>query len=516
MSSMPIDNAEGEMPLRLGPAADFARIREFLPAAGYDNATIFRALNVDAAHDLSRIDPARCDLSPCAPPLALLIKLFVLLQFVPTEEAESALGAATLDSFLALGLLRQNGDHSRRCGTSVLLHPVGDLLIVSDRLTRPDGSPVAAALPDAVLPAAFVGTLRFLDLITNYDAEDVLDLCSGSGVAALALSPRAARVVSADITERATLFAEFNRRLNNRENVEVVRGDLYGPVEGRTFDFIVAHPPYVPAARDAVIYRDGGATGEALVQRIVEELPRHLRPGGMFLNTSYGIDTEDASFEQRARRWLGAAGEEFDVIFATQNEMSPREAVEAVRQADPQIAAAELAQIEQAFADIRAVQRSYGGLAIRRRRDCRPARPAWTARARLSEKTDAASFARAFRWHEIGGAPDFAETFRGLKPRLAPDLAVKVTYRVAGGELAPSAYVLETERPFDINSKVDPEMMAVLAHCRGAETAEQIYRALREAAIIPARLSFADFSAFVAAMIERGYLTIDELEAETP
>ncbi|HEX2312488.1 MAG TPA: methyltransferase, partial [Thermomonospora sp.] len=74
----------------------------------------------------------------------------------------------------------------------------------------------------------------------------VLDVCTGTGVVALAAALGGARSVTAtDISARAVLAARLNARLRGH-SVRVLRGDLVGPVAGEEFDVITANPPYVP------------------------------------------------------------------------------------------------------------------------------------------------------------------------------------------------------------------------------------------------------------------------------
>ncbi|MFF5144844.1 methyltransferase [Streptomyces sp. NPDC013157] len=74
----------------------------------------------------------------------------------------------------------------------------------------------------------------------------VLDMGSGAGALALAAARRGAHVTAFDRTSRAVLATRFNARLT-RLPVEVLHGDLFGPVAGRRFDLVVSNPPYVPA-----------------------------------------------------------------------------------------------------------------------------------------------------------------------------------------------------------------------------------------------------------------------------
>jgi release factor glutamine methyltransferase len=116
---------------------------------------------------------------------------------------------------------------------------------------------------------------------------DVLDLCAGSGVLALAVAPRAASVVAVDLSRTAAATIRANALLNRRR-VEVRRGDLFRAVGSRRFDVILTNPPYVPTppgARAVLGARawEGGPRGRDLLDRICAGAAAHLRPGGEVL-----------------------------------------------------------------------------------------------------------------------------------------------------------------------------------------------------------------------------------------
>ena len=82
------------------------------------------------------------------------------------------------------------------------------------------------------------------------DAEwRVLDLGTGSGAIAVSIACErpVCRVTAVDVSEEALQVARENARVLAQGNVECVRGDWTEPVRDRTFDLIVANPPYVRA-----------------------------------------------------------------------------------------------------------------------------------------------------------------------------------------------------------------------------------------------------------------------------
>ncbi|MFJ6730161.1 HemK2/MTQ2 family protein methyltransferase [Streptomyces sp. NPDC091281] len=116
---------------------------------------------------------------------------------------------------------------------------------------------------------------------------DVLDLCTGSGVLALTAARRGCRVTAVDVSRRAVYAARWNARRAGVA-VRVRHGNLFEPVRGRSFDLVLANPPYVPAPggrapRGPARAWDAGRDGRLVLDRICHEGPGLLRPGGVLL-----------------------------------------------------------------------------------------------------------------------------------------------------------------------------------------------------------------------------------------
>jgi release factor glutamine methyltransferase len=131
----------------------------------------------------------------------------------------------------------------------------------------------------------------------------VLDLCTGSGVLAIAAGQLGARSVTAvDLSRRAVLAARINARLNG-VSLRAVKGSLFSPVQGRRFDLILSNPPYLPSASNETPKRgasrawEGGFGGRLLIDRICAQAAHHLTPSGVLLLVHSSFCSEHATIE---------------------------------------------------------------------------------------------------------------------------------------------------------------------------------------------------------------------------
>ena len=192
-----------------------------------------------------------------------------------------------------------------------------------DQITRPApprpapfGSPGSGPSGFVRLPGTYppqedtsllIRTLRDRGLARG---RTVLDLCTGTGALAVAAAASGASAVTAiDLSRRAVASARINSALRGA-GVEVLRGDLFGPVAGRRFDLVISNPPYVPAADDRLPRHrmgrcwDGGRDGRTLVDRICDEVDSVLAPGGTFLITHSAVIGADETVRRLRARGL--------------------------------------------------------------------------------------------------------------------------------------------------------------------------------------------------------------------
>ena len=491
-----------ELPLKLGAPETFLHLHSFLRSAGYSEANLCGLLGLERICDFQQVDLNRLpgDRGEAAL-LSLLARVFFLLQEVPAAEIQSLIPEDVLESMLALDVLAP-ADGKGAFESRVWLYPIEELLLASDRTKN---------LPDAVFPAISPLSYRFLKRMSRISVPSALDLCSGSGVAALTLSQQCKQVVASDVSPRAIHFARFNCLLNHRSNVSVLGSDLYASLGAETFDRIVAHPPYVPSLSNAVVWRDGGATGEEPIRRIVAGLPQYLRPGGAFYAACGGFDTKEKPFELRVRDWLGSANGNFDVLFALEFDKSPWHL--AVNQGS--IQADDLHENQQRlleqFSELGALSFVAGALVIERRigEEKQRNREPLTVRTHLSPLTDGACFDNYLGWLRFVCRPEAPRELAQLKPRLGSTLRVNITHEVKEQQLLPIAFIVEAQRPFRAQTKVEAEIVRVLLRCDGKASLAELFEAARVDSLVPEKFTLVDFLQFGAKMIERGYLEIE-------
>ena len=141
----------------------------------------------------------------------------------------------------------------------------------------------------------------------------VLDMCCGTGCLGLSVLRKVpeASCVLTDLSGEALSVARENAARLHAE-CEILRGDLFAPVEGRKFDLILSNPPYIPSRecetlqpevlREPRTALDGGADGLAFYRRIAAEASRFLNPGGrLMLEIGFGE-------EEPVTRMLRAGG----------------------------------------------------------------------------------------------------------------------------------------------------------------------------------------------------------------
>ncbi len=312
--------APSTIPVRIGSAADFGALRAWLEEIGYTEPALCARTGMSTIYSFRTIKDGRTVGTAMGDALDLVVRLFLDGEVLDDASMAAWLPTAVRSAMERLGLLARVPGGS--CGT-VLLYPTEGLYVISDHSERPAG--LAPLGNDVVYAAVTNNTRTFLQFLPRTPCGRFLEVCGGTGIAALVATRFAQDVATADVTERSARFADFNGRLNGFDRYRSLQGDMYAPVGDALYDRIVAHPPYVPATSNAVIFRDGGPDGEELVQRaILEGVPR-LAPGGLLYITCVASDRKAGRLEQRIRTMLGDVGREIDILLVMRFQEDPVE-----------------------------------------------------------------------------------------------------------------------------------------------------------------------------------------------
>ncbi|CAE7680113.1 Dnah7 [Symbiodinium sp. CCMP2456] len=254
------------------------------------------------------------------------VRLLCIGEALP--RAEVAAFAAEVNAMLDIGLLEEVLPGHLASGlqlypfrglalltdwSSVTLGPPGDepvMAIGTDSLELPKGSDSLLGFQGSRVPGfqglgfsglgfqgsggsfhIFFLTFRCLALSpgdekakSDLSGLRVLDLCTGSGIAALhALRCGAEEAVAVDLSPRAASIAKANGLINDLgSRLTVCQGDLFEAIEGiadmRGFDLIVANPPFVAAPENvkASLYVHGGRDGLSVTRGLVAGACDHL------------------------------------------------------------------------------------------------------------------------------------------------------------------------------------------------------------------------------------------------
>ena len=115
----------------------------------------------------------------------------------------------------------------------------------------------------------------------------VLEIGTGSGIVAMYASRLSDNITVTDINFDACELARKNFEDNGIENIEILFGNMFEPVESRKFDVILFNTPYLPTDDGDVIddtlnYAfDGGLNGRKVIDLFLNEVKNHLNDGGI-------------------------------------------------------------------------------------------------------------------------------------------------------------------------------------------------------------------------------------------
>ncbi len=482
---------------QFGTEEDLRALRAVL--AGYTLAVICRRLDplvfsMPSAEELAAI--------PVRSPLDALIRLFHDCCFT-SEDALPPNVVALLDR---QGLIARDGAPEGTIYSTAAILPVEGALTVCDRGGAPDGSQ-GPLPPDVVYPPIYQTTRRYLEALPSTPCEALLEIGTGTGIGAILGARHARQVWATDLTARSVHFARLGCRLAGLDNVTVLQGDLYSPVEGLTFDRIAIHPPWVPATQSKYVFGDGGADGEAILRGAIEGLPRFLRPGGRFYAVMLASDREGETVEQRVRRWLGAAEGQFDLALAVYTRNSPAEfLVQNVERGS--IGEGSIGSWMEMWKATRTEAVVYAALIAKRRRDQDPGEgEAVTVRVQAGSDYGPHHLEELLDWEALAGGPGATERLMASRPAVAPQCLLKTLGRARQGRFAAEQLTLECAGPFRSSFSCEDWLAQIVGRCDGVQTWREHFDWAQNGGLMPYFLSDGECTRLLASLVRQSLLT---------
>lgn len=291
------------------------RLRDAFLEHGFDTDALLAVLGNDGRAALDRGEPVPVRRA-CrdAGERGVLIRLLLVGDTCSRSEAAAALAPVAPDEAVAAGLLEAHGDGVR---AALDVRPMdlgsGTRWMISD----PDGSMRPHATTADHVPGVGHASLSLLRATPASPAGTVLDVGTGCGVQAVHAATYAKRVTATDISARALGFAAASRALNGLSGTdwELMAGPWYEPVGDRTFDRIVANPPFV-VGRGAVdhTYRDSGLPLDGASKVMVGGAADHLAPDGIATMLASWVHLNGEDWRARIAAWLPDHGVEAWVV----------------------------------------------------------------------------------------------------------------------------------------------------------------------------------------------------------
>lgn len=229
------------------------------------------------------------------PAQQLGLQVFFLHQPVSRDTAVAGLGSL-VPKLLDAGLLR--------CDDADMLHCDYDVRQITP-VTAQHHAGWVVAHRDASMTDDFVPSSEHVPGIgqASYSllagtpvtpVETLLDLGCGSGVLSIALAQTAEHITATDISLPALELAAASCACSD-VTAELLAGSWFEPVQGRTFDRIVANPPFVIGPPEIHhVYKDSGLALDGATEFLVRNVTDYLNPGGQaFLLGSWALQADE-------------------------------------------------------------------------------------------------------------------------------------------------------------------------------------------------------------------------------
>jgi methylase of polypeptide subunit release factors len=292
---------------------DYDRMREVLLRTKYTVPGVLEVVGLPVDTLTSKHIPELMERTAGGRPIDTLMRLFLARVPVDEQMLRDAIAPMALETWERIGLVRkQNGSI------------VAALKFVPfDRfwITQEIHDPSTRSRGDFVIGVGGA-TLTVMNFMLRRRTRLTLDLGTGTGILALIKAGESDSVIATDQNPRAVRMAKFNMRINELSNVDCREGDLFEPVAGMKFDFILSNAPFVISPSSGYMYLDGGMQGDRFVQRLVRGAAEALNEGGycQFLCNWAHVKGQDS--QERLAGWFKGTGCDVWILRADTDETS--------------------------------------------------------------------------------------------------------------------------------------------------------------------------------------------------
>ena len=225
-------------------------------------------------------------------------------------EAERALA----DALIGVGLLREADGGATVAAADRQLISAFNLDLLIDRRILFGGD-----VHEVYIGPDSYWMLYYIDAFAVRRDHRIVDLCTGTGIAALYLSLFSDHVLATDVADVPLALAEINRRLNRREaTVDIRRQELSHTLGGgERFDLLTCNPPFVaypPGIQGTLFSHGTDLDGLGYLRTIIRRLPDVLTPGGSaYLVADLVGDRRGPHFVDELESFAATGGLDVDV-----------------------------------------------------------------------------------------------------------------------------------------------------------------------------------------------------------
>lgn len=144
-----------------------------------------------------------------------------------------------------------------------------------------------------------------LDLFTQKQAAEVLDLGTGSGIIAVALADKNPHwhITASDFSEKALAVGKQNAKQIPTQAIHFQLSNWFAEMDNQQFDLIISNPPYIEAndphlknlnfePQNGLV---SGKDGLNAIRSIIQNSPDHLNKAG-YLLLEHGYNQQDRIF----------------------------------------------------------------------------------------------------------------------------------------------------------------------------------------------------------------------------